>query len=310
MSEYAAPGVRLSDRHKHLEFLRKTAKEAVWKGDYERALTLYEDGLALARSWKDRELEDLFTCNRATTLLEIDRFDFDLGRLKEIFLRSPRSHNGVLAAYVSSYAHEKRGEYERAVFYARTALQRSQEEGFDELIAGSLNSLANLELHESRFESARGLFRQALDRLESSGEGDTHLANLYADNLGYCHIALDQVDVGMALVRRGLDGFERLGARQALDYPCLDLCFAYLKIGQPDQAAPCGLRALTLGEEFHREDVVKNSHYLLAEAYSELGQEAEAEDHYDALANYYPDFPALKNYLHQISLMGLINLRA
>src|SRR5262249_17761794 len=159
-------------------------------------------------------------------------------------------------------------------------------------------------------ESARGLFRQALDRLEFAGEGDSHLANLYADNLGYCHIALDQVDVGMALVRRGLDGFERLGARQALDYPCLDLCFAYLALGQPEQARPCGLRALSLGEEFHRDDVVKNSHYLLAEAFSELGDEQEADVHYDALANYYPDFPALKNYLHQISLMSMINLRA
>jgi len=71
----------MSDRRKHLEFLRKTAREAIWSGDYERALTLYEDGLALARSWKDRDLEDLFTCNRATTLLEMDRQDFDLSRL-------------------------------------------------------------------------------------------------------------------------------------------------------------------------------------------------------------------------------------
>ena len=62
--------------------------------------------------------------------------------------------------------------------------------------------------------------------------------------------------------------------------------------------------------EFGRNDVVKNSHYLLAETYSELGREHEADDHYDALANYYPNFPALKNYLHQISLMGMINLRA
>ena len=300
----------MSDRHKHLEFLRETAKDALWRGDYERALTLYEDGLVLARSWKDRELEELFTCNRATTLLEIDRLDFDLGRLKEIFLRSPTSHNGVLAAYVSSYAHEKRGEYERAVFYARTALQRSQEQGYDDLIAGSMNSLANLELHESRFESARELFAQALERLEVNGEGETHLANLYADNLGYCHIALDQVETGLPLVQRGLSGFERLGARQALDYPCLDLCFAYLKLGSPEVAAGWGDRALEIGSEFHREDVVKNSHYLLAEANSELGREHEAEEHYDALANYYPNFPALKNYLHQISLMGMINLRA
>jgi len=81
----------VSERRKHLEFLRKTAREALWAGDYERALTLYEDGLALARAWKDRDLEDLFTCNRATTLIEMDRRDFDLSRLKEIVLRSPKA---------------------------------------------------------------------------------------------------------------------------------------------------------------------------------------------------------------------------
>ena len=31
----------MGDRRKHLEFLRKTAKDAIWSGDYERALTLY-----------------------------------------------------------------------------------------------------------------------------------------------------------------------------------------------------------------------------------------------------------------------------
>ena len=45
----------MSERRKHLEFLRKTAREAIWSGDYERALTLYDDGLSLARAWKDRE---------------------------------------------------------------------------------------------------------------------------------------------------------------------------------------------------------------------------------------------------------------
>jgi hypothetical protein len=72
----------MTERRKHLEFLRKTARDAIWAGDYDRALSLYEDGLGLARSWKDRDLEDLFTCNRATTLLEMDRQDFDLSALK------------------------------------------------------------------------------------------------------------------------------------------------------------------------------------------------------------------------------------
>jgi tetratricopeptide (TPR) repeat protein len=95
-----------------------------------------------------------------------------------------------------------------------------------------------------------------------------------------------------------------------MDYPCLDLCFASLKLERADEAEGWGIRALGLGKEFGRNDVVKNAHYLLAETYSELGRDDAAEEHYEALSTFYPSFPALKNYLHQISLMGMINLRA
>jgi tetratricopeptide (TPR) repeat protein len=310
MTECGSVPEDMSDRRKHLEFLRKTAKDAIWSGDYERALTLYEDGLALARSWKDRDIEDLFTCNRATTLLEMDRQDFDLSRLKEIVLRAPGSPNAVLAAYASAHAHEVRGEYAKAAFYAQGALQKSRELGLEEWTAASLNLLANLELHESRFEQARGLFREALDRFEAEGRAESSEAAVVADNLGYCHIALDAVPVGLPLVERSLCLLERLGSRQAMDYPCLDLCFASLKLEKIEEAEGWGLRALELGAEFGRNDVVKNAHYLLAEAYSEMGRESAADEHYEALSSYYPDFPSLKNYLHQISLMGMINLRA
>lgn len=302
--------VDMGDRRKHLEFLRKTAKDAIWSGDYERALTLYEDGLALSRSWKDRELEDLFTCNRATTLLEMDRQDFDLSRLKEIVLRNPSSYNGVLAAHTCAHAHEVRKEYGRALFYAKSALQKSRELGFHELTASSYNILGNLELHESQFDAAQELFQDALQHLERRGETDSVLAAQYMDNLGYCHIALERIPVGMPLVKRSVEIFEQEGARQALDYPSLDLCFAHLRTGELDAAERWGFQALELGNEFRREDVIKNSHYLLAEIAVETGREQEADEHYEALANYYPNFPALKNYLHQISLVGMINLRA
>ncbi|HKD18749.1 MAG TPA: tetratricopeptide repeat protein, partial [Thermoanaerobaculia bacterium] len=182
--------------------------------------------------------------------------------------------------------------------------------GLEEWTAASLNLLANLELHESRFEQARGLFQEAVDRFESDGRGESSEAAVAADNLGYCHIALDDVPVGLPLVQRSLRLLETLGSRQAMDYPCLDLCFASLKLERMDDAETWGVRALDLGREFGRNDVVKNAHYLLAEAYSEMGRESAADEHYEALSNYYPDFPALKNYLHQISLMGMINLRA
>ena len=300
----------MTERRKHLEFLRKTARDAIWAGDYERALSLYEDGLALARSWKDRDLEDLFTCNRATTLLEMDRQDFDLSGLKEILLRSPTSPNGVLAAYASAHAHEVRGELARATFYAQTALQKSRDLRLDEWTAASMNLLANLELRESRFESAKALFEEALGRLEERGDGLSREGAVISDNLGYCHIAMDRVEVGMPYVERAISLLDSLGARQAMDYPCLDLCFAMLKLDRLDQGESWGIRALGLGNEFGREDVVKNSHYLLAEIYATMGRADRADEHYEALANYYPDFPALKNYLHQISLTGMLNLRA
>ena len=300
----------MTERRKHLEFLRKTARDAIWAGDYERALSLYEDGLALARSWKDRDLEDLFTCNRATTLLEMDRQDFDLSGLKEILLRSPTSPNGVLAAYASAHAHEVRGELARATFYAQTALQKSRDLRLDEWTAASMNLLANLELRESRFESAKALFEEALGRLEERGDGLSREGAVISDNLGYCHIAMDRVEMGMPYVQRAISLLDSLGARQAMDYPCLDLCFAMLKLERLDQGESWGIRALGLGNEFGREDVVKNSHYLLAEIYATMGRADRADEHYEALANYYPDFPALKNYLHQISLTGMLNLRA
>lgn len=300
----------MTDRRKHLEFLRKTARDAIWSGDYERALSLYEDGLALARSWKDRNLEDLFTCNRATTLLEMDRQDFDLSALKEILLRSPSNPNGVLAAYASAHAHEVRGEFTRATFYAQAALEKSRDLGLDEWTAAAINLLANLQLKESRFESAKVLFEEALERLEASGEGLSREGAVVSDNLGYCHIALDRVELGVSYVQKAISLLDSLDARQAMDYPSLDLCFAMLKLEKLEQGESWGIRALGLGNEFGRQDVIKNSHYLLAEIYSTMGRTERADEHYEALSTYYPDFPELKHYLHQISLTGMLNLRA
>ena len=154
------------------------------------------------------------------------------------------------------------------------------------------------------------LFQEAVERLESEGESLSRHAAVATDNLGYCHIALDRMELGLPLVHRSLSVLDSLGARQAMDYPTLDLCFASVKMSRLDEAESWGIRALGLGKEFGREDVVKNAHYLLAEAYSEMGRRSEADEQYEALAVFYPDFPTLPHYLGQISLMEVINLRA
>ena len=270
----------MNERRKHLEFLRKTASEAIWSGDYERALTLYDDGLGA------RPLLEGPRPRRPLHLQPRDDPDRDgpaatsiSSRLKEIVLRNPSSFNGVLAAYVSANAHEARGEYARARFYAQTALAKSRELGLEELTGTSLNLLANLELHESRFEvGARSLRRGGRAPRVGGREPLAPGRRRRGQPRLLPHRARRHRPRACRSCERSLSVLESLGARQAMDYPSLDLCFAHVKLNRLDEAESWGLRALALGKEFGREDVVKNSHYLLAETYSELGRESEADD--------------------------------
>ena len=299
----------MSDRSKHLEFLRRTAREAVWRGDGERALLLLEEGLGLARAWKLRETEDLFLCNRIATLVEMERNDFDLAALKEVVLRHPEGRLGAFAAYTAACAHEQRREYGKARTYAQMAIGRS--DGVNDYLKGvSLNLLGSLDLSESRFDSAMPLFREAIEIYSDCNQDTTRETAVAEDNLGYGYIACDEVDVGLPIVERALSQFDAMGARAFTTFPNLDLCLGHLKLEHYDEAERWGIQALALGQEFGQEKVVKNSHYLLGEIYSEVGRRTDAEQHFDALSKFYPDFPSLKGFLHQVNVVGMINLRA
>jgi tetratricopeptide (TPR) repeat protein len=299
----------MGDRRKHLEFLRRTAREAVWTGDFERALELYEEGLALSRQWNDPNIGDLFLCNRAAILIELGRSEFDLAAVRSIIIRDANGFNGALAAYSVARAHELRREFSKAAFYAQTALTRARDLDHPQLAGSSLNLLGNLRVYESDFGAALPLYSDALEVFEQAGDPTSREAAQTEDNMGYCHLAEDRVREGLTMVDHAFGRLEQLGARQATVYPCLDLCFAHLKLESFDEAEHWGIQALALGSEFRRTDVVKNSHYLLGEIYAELGRDGDAETHYDALAHFYPEFPSLKNFLHQVDLVGMINLR-
>ena len=299
----------MSDRTKHLDFLRATAREAVWCGDFERALLLIDEGLGLARRWKQRESEDIFLCNRVATLVEMERNDFDLASLKEVVLRHPDGRLGAFAAYTAACAHELRREYPKARLYAQMAMARS--EGVQNYLKGvSLNLLGSLDLSESQFQTALPLFREALEVYADCEQDTTREAAIAEDNMGYVYIACDEVPVGLPIVERALNQFDAMGARAFTTFPNLDLCLGHLKLEHYDEAERWGIQALALGQEFHQERVVKNSHYLLGEIYSETGRRTDAEQHFDALSKFYPDFPSLKGFLHQVNVVGMINLRA
>lgn len=299
----------MSERTKHLEFLRHTAREAVWGGDFERALLLLEEGLGLARAWKLRESEEIFLCNRIATLLEMGRNDFDLSSLKEVLLRHPSGTLGAFSAYVAGRAHHARRENARARTYAQMALSRCDEEK-SYLRGAALHLCATVSLSTCDFDAALPQYREAMDIFESCGQDATRELAQAEDNVGYIYICRDEVAVGLPMVERALSQFEALGARAYMPFPCLDLCLGNLKAESFPEAEQWGVKALALGHELGQKDVIKNSHFLLGELYSETERHEEAERHFAALSDFYPDFPALKNFLHQVNVVDVINLRA
>jgi tetratricopeptide (TPR) repeat protein len=299
----------MSDRRKHLDFLRQTAREAVWQGAFDRALVVLDEGLALSRAWKQKESEDIFLCNRIATLIEMERTDFDLSALKEVLLRHPFGRLGAFAAYTAGCAHEMRREFAKARAYTQMAVTRCEDA--NEYLRGvSLNLLGSLSVSESDFDSALPLFREALSIYEECEEDTARESAVTEDNIGYIYISNDEIGVGLPMVEHAHAQFEAMGARAFETFPSLDLCLGHLKMQRYDEAEQWGIRALSLGQEFNQKNIVKNSHYLLGEIYSETGRNRDADRHFDALSGYYPDFPGLKNFLHQVNVVGMINLRA
>ncbi len=299
----------MSERSKHLEFLRKTAREAVWQGDCDRALLLLEEGLALSRAWKQKESEDIFLCNRIATLVEMERNDFDLSALKEVMLRHPCGKLGAFAAYTAACAHELRKEFSKARTYAQMAISRCEDPA-NFLCGVSFSLLGDLSLSESDLDGAMPFCTEAISILQECGQDASRDMAVAEDNIGYIHILRDEMSVGLPMVERALSQFEALGARARMAYPYLDLCLGHLKTENFFEAERWGVRALALGQELKQQRVIKNSHYLLGEIYSETGRRDDAETHFEALADFYPEFPALKSFLHQVNVVGMINLRA
>jgi tetratricopeptide (TPR) repeat protein len=295
------------NEHPYGDPLRRETREAIWSGDYRRALATAEQGLALARQQGDRRAEELFLCNRATIWTEKGNHDFPLGALEEIILGSSSRYNAALASYVVAGAEDRRGRFARAESYARTSLRKSEEIGDAELMGSSLSLLGRLEMQRSRFDRAREDSLKSLDVLEEHADLAPMTA-MAADQLGYCCIVLGEVEAGFAYLERSLATLAGLGFRQAMDYPFLDMCYARLTNGDLEEAESWGCEALAVGEEFGREEIIKNAHYLLAESSWRRGRRSDAEDHYDALARYYPGFPKLKDYLRQVDLTSVINL--
>jgi tetratricopeptide (TPR) repeat protein len=278
------------------------------QGQLDQAVAHFDLAMTWALEQGDSDLWDRAFCNRCAAEMELGRAPEWLPELRQIVLRSSDPENSFLAAYNVAHAYELEKDFTKALFYARIAHDRCAKLRRRDWLAWSKNQTANLLLGQSHFEEACTNYEHALELMP---EPPSVQRALILDNLGYCRIVQGRHDEGFTLLFPALRTVRRFGAERYEARVRLSLCWGYLELGRLRRALAHGLRAFELADRHNDVESIKNAHYLLGEAYNELGCHATARDYFTRLQKrFYPDAVHVPELLMAVDVRNLINLKA
>jgi len=292
----------MSELNSRIETLRQKALEKVRSEEFDDALAMYDEALRLAT---DEETIELITINKGHALIAAERTGPEVKALPMILMRRRNAHHTFLASYALMYTHRLTSESKRAAFYGQIALESAKqaEQTFWELAA--LNELGMVYELDSQFAKAIECFESALaclDKVSSAADHNvSHVAII--GNLGYNKLLVGETREGLRLLHSVID---QLPSEHLKSDAYVDLCYGYLDLGEFEKARAYGEQALELSCE---ERQIRNAHYLIGEAAYKLGDVDAAEEHFEELARFYPQFRHLKSLLFAIDLRSMINLK-
>lgn len=295
------PGASFAD-------LRDRGRQVLEAGHLEKALGYFESALVLARKSGDEDLIDLALANRGTALISLGRQLEVIPTLRKILSRSTAAENCFIAAYNLSQAFYCSKEAKKGLFYARISRDRAQDLEHCEWLAAAHNQVGMGLLLESYFEEAEAEYRRAL----SLGlvEGSVEHASLLA-NLGYCLMALEQPEEGLALALEALRQMSKRGAKLYEGWPELFLSYGYLEMERFERARRHGERALELAEETGEAFLAKSVLFVLGEVEKTAGCEDAAYRYFTRLqSRFYPQSPELVTVMMSVGMRKIVNLRA
>ena len=285
-----------------VEELRLAALARVREGDYEEALGIYDEALALAT---DEDVRELITINKADAMIALERTGAEVHELPRVIMRRRNLRHVYLAAYALQYKYRLENDYKRAMFYGQLALRTAEDANEPAWRRVVLLELGNIYELDSQIGTAIECFEQSLAiSQDSKDNNDKDLSRSYAlENLGYCLMLQGNVDDGIGRVHEALQiMIDPIGRAEAY----IDLCYGFIEKGEYDKARFYGEAGLE-GAKDPRQ--IRNSHYLLGEACYKSGDTAGAELHFGELSKFYPQFRNLKNLLFAIDLRSMVNLK-
>lgn len=296
-------GKMLDQQTSRIEALRQSALGLVRNGEYEEALPVYDEALALAAD--DEEVRELLVVNKADALIALERTGPEVNELARVIMRRRNLRHVYLAAYALQFKYRLENDLQRALFYGNLALRTADEAAEQSWRRVVLLELGNVYELDSQIDTAIDCFEQVLGiGNESADNRDKDLSHGYAlENLGYCLLLQGKIEDGLAKVHQALACLaDPIGRAEAL----IDLCYGYLEQGDFDKAVEFGRTGLACAKDPRQ---IRNAHYLLGEACYKSGDADAADFHFSELSRFYPNFRNLKNLLFAIDLRGMVNLK-
>jgi tetratricopeptide (TPR) repeat protein len=294
----------MSELNPRIEELRQEALAKVRSEEFDEALAMYDEALSLAT---DEEVRELLTINKAETLIAVNRGGLEVQALPMILMRRRNARHTFLAAYALMYKHSLANETKRAIFYGQIALDAANDANQPIWKLRALNEFGLVYQADSQFSKAMECFEEALACMERVSDGTDSSFSRVAiiANLGYNKMISGETEEGLRLTHRVLDVIDEVPQHVKSD-AYLDLCYGYLDLDEYEKARGYGELALQFAWEDRQ---VRNAHYLIGEAAYKSGDVEAAEEHFEELARFYPQFRHLKSLLYAIDLRSMINLK-
>jgi len=284
--------------------LRQQALEQVRSENFDEALALYDEALGLA---EDEEVRELLTINKGHALIAAERTGPEVKALPLILMRRRNAHHTFLSSYALMYTHRLTGESKRAIFYGQIALEAATEAGQILWKVAVLNEVGILYETDSQFAKAIESFSQALACLDECDANDPAAQSFsriqLIQNLGDSTLLAGNSKEGLRLI---LSVLEEIRSPRLKSDAYGNLAYGYLDLGDFEKARSYGEQALETACE---ERQIRNAHYLIGEAAYKAGDVDAAEEHFEELARFYPQFRHLKSVLFALDLRSMINLK-
>ena len=298
-------------RSGRFDALSRKGREATLRGAFVEALTIYSEARRVASTLgkPGRDMLDAADLNVAMVHLQMGHNRRGEEGLREILLRTDRPRVAFSAAYNLASSLRKQGRHDRALRYARRALDCAGKIAAPDLLAAGHSIFGNIRLNQNHLEAALKEYDSSM-RFRLTQEGDTRYSRaILLENIGYCHLLKDELETGLGEIVQALALAREVGDLRCISECLQDLCYGHLLAGRHTESLELGCEALSLAREAGYNDIEENCHYLLGELGSRTDNLARRDEHFNRLQDMHPELPFLKDFLCAVDVTSFITLK-